>query len=113
MLVLNSAARTLVRRQASSISVKGGTHNPMATSCRIFATILATTLKQMGIQSTLQLERHGFFPAGGGRCAPWSRLFRHFGRLPLNRRGGLVAIRAEARVAAVPANGRQTGSLRR
>lgn len=103
MLVLQTLLPALwFAEQASSISVKGGTHNPMAPPVEFLQQSWLPLLKQMGIQSTLQLERHGFFPAGGGEVRALVTPISALRPLTLNERGGLVAIRAEARVAAVP-----------
>lgn len=75
MLVLQTVLWPLaLAAQASNLTLRGGTHNPMAPS--------ATFLKRMapyfsgGGQAVyaLEVQRHGFYPAGGGevrvRIAP-------------------------------------------
>lgn len=51
----------------SEISLEGGTHNPMAPSADFLADTYLPTLARMGISTEFRLERHGFYPAGGGR----------------------------------------------
>ncbi|MEO8670322.1 MAG: RNA 3'-terminal phosphate cyclase [Tahibacter sp.] len=54
-------------QQTSEITLEGGTHNPLAPSADFLADTYLPTLARMGVSARLQLERHGFFPAGGGR----------------------------------------------
>jgi RNA 3'-terminal phosphate cyclase (ATP) len=64
----------------SSVTVTGGTHNPMAPSTHFLAGSFLPVLEQMGPQLALTLERPGFAPQGQGRVrvdvtpAPLERL---------------------------------------
>ena len=55
----------------STVTVIGGTHNPMAPCFDFIAGAFAPLIARMGGGLTLTIERHGFYPAGGGRvtCA--------------------------------------------
>lgn len=67
-LVLQTILPALWRAGTQSeISLEGGTHNPMAPSADFLADTYLPTLARMGISTEFRLERHGFYPAGGGR----------------------------------------------
>lgn len=51
----------------STVSVEGGTHNPMAPPFDHFARAFLPQVEKMGPKFTATLERHGFMPAGGGK----------------------------------------------
>jgi RNA 3'-terminal phosphate cyclase (ATP) len=52
---------------ASSVIFEGGTHNPMAPPFEFLQRVYAPLLLRMSAQVSLELERPGFYPAGGGR----------------------------------------------
>jgi RNA 3'-terminal phosphate cyclase (ATP) len=52
--------------QPSQLQLEGGTHNPMAPSSDFIADTYLPILKHLGVEATLELESHGFYPAGGG-----------------------------------------------
>ena len=67
-LVLQTLMPALWAAGASSeIALEGGTHNSMAPSADFLVDTYLPTLARMGIATQLRLERHGFYPAGGGR----------------------------------------------
>lgn len=77
MLVLQAVAPALLcAPEPSTLHLSGGTHNPAAPSFAFVARSWAPALAEMGAGIEPQLERHGFFPAGGGRARvtlrPWS-----------------------------------------
>lgn len=86
---------------ASTVKVSGGTHNKAAPPADFLIRAWVPLMAQMGVQQTLTLQRHGFYPAGGGEVlatiTPVSTLLP----LQLPQRGELQAIRAEALVAGV------------
>ena len=55
--------------KASTLTVTGGTHNPMCPPFDFLAKCFAPALRAMGLSMDLQLLRHGFAPAGGGAIA--------------------------------------------
>ena len=65
---------------ASTVTSTGGTHNPMAPPFDFVKRSFAPVCHRMGAGLELQLDRHGFYPAGGGqiraRVAPasWTHL---------------------------------------
>lgn len=51
----------------SRLVFEGGTHNPKAPPFDFLAITLLPLLVRMGARVQARLERHGFYPAGGGR----------------------------------------------
>lgn len=51
----------------STLFLEGGTHNPFAPPFDFLAKTFLPVLNRMGPTVTAVLERHGFYPAGGGR----------------------------------------------
>jgi RNA 3'-terminal phosphate cyclase (ATP) len=85
MLVLQALLPALARLEApSTITLIGGTHNPLAPPAEFITDVLLPVLARIGLRATLRLVRHGFVPAGGGEivveiaaAAPWQRLVLH------------------------------------
>ncbi|MBL9078363.1 MAG: RNA 3'-terminal phosphate cyclase [Planctomycetes bacterium] len=66
-LVLQTVLPALLRAaEPSTLSLAGGTHNPLAPSFDFLQQVFAPVLRRMGAQLDLRLVRHGFAPAGGG-----------------------------------------------
>jgi RNA 3'-terminal phosphate cyclase (ATP) len=86
----------------STITVEGGTHNPMAPPFDFLARAFLPVVARMGPSCTAMLERPGFYPAGGGRFSVAIDGAPAFGRLELVERGELRAKRATAVVALLP-----------
>jgi RNA 3'-terminal phosphate cyclase (ATP) len=86
----------------STVRISGGTHNPMAPPAQFLQRAYCRALAAMGAQVEIDLERAGFYPAGGGvivaRVAPVATL----AKVELLARGARVAMFAEAMVADVP-----------
>jgi len=86
----------------STLRLEGGTHNPAAPPFDFLARAFLPLLGHMGPRVEAVLDRPGFYPAGGGRCAfritPAARL------APLNllERGAIKRRRARAMVARLP-----------
>ncbi len=55
--------------EPSVLTLDGGTHNPFAPPFDFLAKSFLPLLARMGPQVEVHLERHGFFPAGGGRLS--------------------------------------------
>jgi RNA 3'-terminal phosphate cyclase (ATP) len=66
-LVLQTVLPALLHAEApSTLRVCGGTHNPMAPPVQFLQRAWCPRMAEMGAQIDLQLERFGFYPAGGG-----------------------------------------------
>ena len=57
----------LVAGGGSSLTIEGGTHNPLAPPFEALAHSYLPLVGRMGPSVTARLKRHGFYPAGGGR----------------------------------------------
>lgn len=57
----------LVADAPSRLVLEGGTHNPWAPPFDFLRTAFLSLVNRMGPTVTTYLERHGFYPAGGGR----------------------------------------------
>jgi len=67
MLVLQTVLPALLRTDGESrLVLEGGTHNPLAPSADFIADSFLPVLRQHGARIEFSLDRHGFFPAGGG-----------------------------------------------
>ena len=50
----------------STVTITGGTHNGMAPPVEFLSMSLFPILHRVGISAGIELQRHGFYPAGGG-----------------------------------------------
>lgn len=104
-LVLQTLALALLHAKApSTVRISGGTHNSMAPPVEFLQRAYAPLLAAMGAQIGFALERHGFYPAGGGvvvatitPCVTWTPI-------ELVERGAARAGYAEGIVAGIPLN---------
>ena len=92
----------LFARTASTVRISGGTHNPLAPPAPFIDRAYCATLRKMGAAIELDVERVGFYPAGGGvlvaRIAPCAQLAPCL----LFDRGERRAAYAESVIAGVP-----------
>jgi RNA 3'-terminal phosphate cyclase (ATP) len=98
-LVLQTVLPALWSANApSTLEIEGGTHNPLAPTFEFLRDSFLPVLRRMGPEVRIELVRHGFFPAGGGKLrveiqpAPLAPI-------ELLERGGFVGRRARAFVA--------------
>lgn len=65
----------LMADNASSLRIRGGTHNPWAPSFHFLQHTLLPLLGDMGVRCALELVQYGFYPTGGGviraEIEPW------------------------------------------
>lgn len=80
----------------STVTVEGGTHNPMAPPFDFLARAFLPLVGRMGPRCEAVLERPGFYPAGGGRFRVTIEPAAAFGRLELRERGEIKGRRATA-----------------
>ncbi len=103
MLVLQTVLWPLVVAPGeSTVVVEGGTHNPLAPPFEFFERVLVPLLRRMGVELELELERAGFYPAGGGSVRLRVRGGARLVPLVLDERGPLRARRAQAIIANLP-----------
>jgi RNA 3'-terminal phosphate cyclase (ATP) len=101
-LVLQTVLPALmVASGPSTLRLEGGTHNPLAPPFDFLQKAYLPLVKRMGPKVEAVLERHGFFPAGGGKFqvkvepAPLKPLV-------LLERGRVVRRQATALIAMIP-----------
>ncbi|KAF0812224.1 RNA 3'-terminal phosphate cyclase [Andreprevotia sp. IGB-42] len=85
----------------STVTVSGGTHNKAAPPADFLIRSWAPLVARMGVQQTLALQRHGFYPAGGGEVHASVQPITALTPLTLLERGALQQLKAEAIVAGV------------
>ncbi|WP_432722217.1 RNA 3'-terminal phosphate cyclase [Jeongeupia wiesaeckerbachi] len=88
----------------SSVLVTGGTHNHAAPPADFLIRAWQPLLHRMGVKQSIELLRHGFYPAGGGQVLAKVEPCAVLQPIDLTTRGGEARLRAEALVAGVPAS---------
>ncbi len=83
----------------SRVVFEGGTHNPMSPPFDFIARCFVPMLSRMGASVQVQLERPGFFPAGGGRFVATVEPWTDKRAIELINGGTVRACRARALVA--------------
>ena len=67
LLVLQTVLPALMLADGpSKVELSGGTHNPMAPPFDFLERAFAPLVRRLGVGVDLQLQRRGFYPAGGG-----------------------------------------------
>lgn len=101
-LVLQAVLPALMMAdEPSELLLIGGTHNPFAPPFDFLLASYLPLLKRMGVEVRLTLERHGFYPKGGGRLRA-TVTPGLLGRLELEHRGELHWRRGVATIADLP-----------
>jgi RNA 3'-terminal phosphate cyclase (ATP) len=73
----------LMADEPSTVSIEGGTHNPLAPPFDFVERTFLPVLKRMGGIASVTLERPGFFPGGGGLIRASIKPVERFKRLEL------------------------------
>jgi len=92
----------LIASGESNFVLEGGTHNPFAPPFDFLDKAFLPLVNRMGPRVTAELERPGFYPAGGGRMSVTIEPAARLSRLDLPARGEVLARRAKAVVANLP-----------
>jgi RNA 3'-terminal phosphate cyclase (ATP) len=99
-LVLQSVLPALMLATGTSrITLEGGTHNPHAPPVDFLQHAFLPIVARMGPQIHLDLERYGFYPAGGGRFSVVIEPAQKLTPLSLLERGEITFRLCEATVA--------------
>ncbi|MCC5785148.1 MAG: RNA 3'-terminal phosphate cyclase [Phycisphaerales bacterium] len=88
--------------EPSTVTVKGGTHNPAAPSVHFLSSAYAPLIERLGPRLQIELIRHGFYPAGGGIVRAEIEPCRELTPFTLEDRGEILGRRAVASIAALP-----------
>lgn len=86
----------------SALVIEGGTHNPLAPPFEFVAKAFLPLLNRMGPTVKVKLDRHGFFPAGGGKIRVTIEPCATLNRLDLAERGNVIKCRCAAILANLP-----------
>src|SRR6266481_5961180 len=78
----------------STLTLEGGTHNPLAPPFDFLGRCFMPLIRRMGPSVELELKRPGFFPAGGGRFHARIEPVKQLSRLVLLDRGAICGRRA-------------------
>lgn len=102
-LVLQTILPALVAADSvSALTLEGGTHNPMAPPFDFLQKAFLPVLSRMGIRFETQLDRYGFYPAGGGKAFVKIEPAACLTPIDLTNRGRTVKRKAWAVVANLP-----------
>lgn len=91
----------LIAGEPSEIILEGGTHNPFAPPFDFLEKAFLPVISRMGPKVDAVLEKHGFYPAGGGRFKV-SINPAGLNRIDLLERGNIIHKAARASVANLP-----------
>jgi RNA 3'-terminal phosphate cyclase (ATP) len=96
-LVLQTVLPSLLTASGTStLTLEGGTHNPMAPPFDFLAGSFMPLIQRMGPRVELELRSPGFYPAGGGRFHARIEPVKRLSRLVLTERGTIRGRRARA-----------------
>ena len=85
----------LLASDKSTLTLEGGTHNPLAPPFDFLARSFMPLIHRMGPGVELELRRPGFYPAGGGRFHARIEPSKRLLPLALNERGTIQGRRAK------------------
>ena len=92
----------MLARGESTVTLEGGTHNPLAPPYEFLARVYLPLVARLGPRVQVHLQRPGFYPAGGGRVAVTIHPCRHLGSLELLDRGQITGQHVRAVLARLP-----------
>jgi RNA 3'-terminal phosphate cyclase (ATP) len=102
-LVLQAVLPALLcAKERSTITLVGGTDNPMAPPFDFLARAYLPLLRRLGPNVTAEIEARGFYPAGGGRFRVVVEPCASLSRLDLPERGAVLNRSVVATVANLP-----------
>ena len=106
-LVLQTVLPPLMIASAASVlTIEGGTHNTHAPPFDFLAKTFLPVINRMGASVSIELERYGFYPRGGGRLSVFIEPVRRplLKAFELNERGQTHPIRARALIVNLPSH---------
>ncbi|MFC6922513.1 RNA 3'-terminal phosphate cyclase [Microbulbifer taiwanensis] len=86
----------------SEVCLEGGTHNGHAPSFDFIEKSFLPLMAQLGYRAEIELERYGFYPAGGGQWRALIQPVQELKPLDLTSRGALLATEAVVTSAQIP-----------
>lgn len=104
-LVLQTLLPALWSADAPSrVVLQGGTHNPLAPPFHFLERAFMPVIERMGIAVSLQLDRFGFHPAGGGQISVTVTPAAVLAHVHLQERGTRKNGFSESFIAGIPAH---------
>jgi RNA 3'-terminal phosphate cyclase (ATP) len=88
----------------SVVDLEGGTHNGMAPSLDFIEHAFVPALARMGVNVSIEVLRHGFFPMGGGHWRVVIQSWRESMPYVVTERGKAGAHHAVAKLAQLPSH---------
>jgi RNA 3'-terminal phosphate cyclase (ATP) len=105
MLVLQAVLPPLLLADAPSLLLfEGGTHNVMAPPFEFIQKSFLPLVNRTGPTVSVELQRYGFYPPGGGRFNVYVEPAAELRRLDLVERGAILSQRARALCVNLPAH---------
>lgn len=105
MLVLQTLMPAFWQASGTSrLRLEGGTHNPLAPNADFIAETYLPALRRMGVCASVELQSHGFYPAGGGVVTATVEPCTHLAPTEFTARGRFVGIHATALLSALSAS---------
>jgi RNA 3'-terminal phosphate cyclase (ATP) len=102
-LVLQTVLPSLLTASGpSTLTLEGGTHNPLAPSFDFLAKCFMPLIHRMGPTVGLELKRPGFFPAGGGQFHARVQPATKLSSIDLLERGSIRSRRARIWTSKLP-----------
>jgi RNA 3'-terminal phosphate cyclase (ATP) len=102
-LVLQTVLPALLTASGlSTLTLEGGTHNPMAPPFDFLEKSFMPLIHRMGPSVELEFRRPGFYPAGGGRFHARVEPVKKLRRLDLLERGAIRVRHAKVLVSKLP-----------
>ncbi len=103
-LVLQTVLPSLLTASGrSTLTLEGGTHNPLAPPFDFLSRSFMPLIHRMGPTVELELRRPGFFPAGGGRFHARIEPVKRLSKIALTDRGAILRRRARVWLSKLPA----------
>ncbi|MDH5491948.1 MAG: RNA 3'-terminal phosphate cyclase [Myxococcales bacterium] len=104
-LVLQTVLPILLHADGpSELLLEGGTHNPAAPTFEYLDRVFFPILRRMGVGIRAELDRAGFYPAGGGKVRVHIEPATQLLPLALLERGSLRRVEARAIFSKIPSH---------
>ncbi len=102
-LVLQTVLPALMlAEEASTLTLRGGTHNPMAPPFDFLQRVYLPLVERLGPKFETTLLKHGFYPAGGGEFRVEITPVKKLSNLELTERGDILERKGRILLACLP-----------
>jgi RNA 3'-terminal phosphate cyclase (ATP) len=89
-------------KSLSRIVLIGGTHVPFSPPYHYISEIFLPMLRKLGVDVRASIERHGFYPKGGGKISVTVQPCREVDAISLEERGDIVSVTGISAVGSLP-----------